>query len=584
MRFIAKFIGFFLVFLSILVMLGYIYYGYDLPNIQDYLDSRSEKVVQINYSNGNQITRYGSSNRSKAEFYELPTHLINAVIAVEDQNFFNHKGFDLKGIIRAFSVNHQSGKIVQGGSTITQQLAKILFLGPEKKMKRKIKELILAFRLESALTKEQIITLYLNNTYFGSGNYGVSAASKYYFGKDVSEISLKESTLLAALLKAPSTLSNVANRDIANQRADLVLEKMINSKFIDANSYQESISSPVTYKKNRLQKFYFADYVYKNYRQYAKSGNYEKVNIQTTLDEDFQNIVENELNIFLASYEKTMDGAEISVVVVDKNGSIKAMSGGKDYQKSQFNRAIYAKRQIGSLYKTFIYLYAFENGFTPNDKIEDKKLEFADGWEPKNYDDKYRGKVNLLNAFSNSLNSVSIQLSKELGVKNIAKFANKMGVDLDPGSLDLTSSLGSFEDSLLNMTCAYAAIINNGSAVIPSSIIKIEDENFGNLYSKESSGLPRLISNRSLKYIKSSLQSVIEQGTGVKARVENVKIMGKTGTSQNNRDAWFIGLNEDVAIGVWIGNDDGTPTKGITGGSLPAILFANIMQKVNQLK
>ena len=551
---------------SIIFMAGYIYYAYNLPNIQDYLDSKSQKVVQVNYSNGKQIKLYSDSNRSKAEFYELPTHLINAVLAVEDQNFFNHKGFDIKGIMRAFAVNQKSGKIIQGGSTITQQLAKILFLGPEKNMKRKIKELILAFRLESALTKEKILTLYLNNTYFGSGNYGVKSAARYYFKKDVSEISLKESTMLAALLKAPSMLSNIANKDKADERADLVLEKMIKSGFIDANSYQESISNPVTYKKKRLQKLYFADYVYKNYKNYITlNDNSNKIVIDTTLDERLQNIVDNELSNFVSKIDKS----EISIIVMDKYGFVKAMSGGKDYQQNQFNRAVDSKKEIGSLYDTFVYLYAFENGYAPDDKIgsdQGGEEKIAVKYQP----------ISLMKVFSDSENGfAAIKLKNELGAKNIAKYAGKAG-------LDITKPISNydFEDSLINVSAAYTMIINDGYPVTVTSITRIQDGNFNNLYKKKFNELPKLVSNRSLNYIVKLLKNVVGEGSARIAKSENSEVFGKDYNSKDGKNSWFIGSDGNLIVGIWIGDDE--PKSGYVAKSLPATLFSQIITKINQ--
>lgn len=552
---------------AIFFMAAYIYYAYNLPNIQDYLDSKSKKVIQVNYSNGKQIKIYSDSDRSKAEFYELPTHLINAVLAVEDQNFFNHKGFDIKGIMRAFTVNQKSGKIIQGGSTITQQLAKILFLGPEKKMKRKIKELILAFRLESALTKEKILTLYLNNAYFGSGNYGVKSAAKYYFKKSVSDIALKESTMLAALLKAPSMLSNIANKDKADERADLVLEKMIKSGFIDASSYQESISNPGSYKKKRLQKLYFADYVYKNYKNYITIGDdSSKITIDTTLNERLQNIVENELSNFVSKIDKS----EISIIVMDKYGSIQAMSGGKDYQKNQFNRAVDSKKEIRGLYDTFVYLYAFENGYSPDDKISNNDL-----WSDEQLTVKYQP-ISLISAFSDSADDfTSVRLSKELGVENIMQYAEKAGLD----TKNLTSGT-EFEDNLVNVSASYAVIINDGYPIVATSITGIQDSNFNNLYKKKFIELPKLISNRSLNYIVKLLKNTVSNGSAREAKSENSDVFGKDYTSKDGRNSWFIGSDGNLIVGIWVGDDEIQTDK--TSKSLPAALFSKIISKINQ--
>lgn len=556
----------------------YIYFGAGLPDVKDLVQDENKQIIEINFSDEELLTSYGNIYRNQVKFYQLPQNLINAVISIEDQKFFTHYGFDLRAMIRAFYVNHKAGKIKQGASTITQQLAKMLFLSPKKTIKRKIQELILAFQLESNYTKEQILTMYLNNAYFGSGNYGIGSAAKYYFKKNVSELTLKESALLAGLLKAPSRLSPKNDPESAEERAEIVIKNMIKWGFVDNNNLA-TINSDIVYKTNRLQRLYFADLVKENFSDYLnkKDKNKKQITIQTTLNKRVQEKLEDEINKFSDRNKNILQKSEISAIIMKKDGAIIAMSGGKDYQKSQYNRAIYSKRQAGSIFKTFIYATAFENGFSPQDKIIDKKIEFSD-WLPNNYNNKYFGEVTLKEAFAKSLNSVAIQLAKEVKIKNIAKLAKKMGISSKIDK-NLTMSLGTSALTLYELTSSFATILNNGKPVIPYYINEISDNNYNILYKRNSSGLPEILSDKTILSLKEIMKETVKNGTAKNADVKE-NIYGKTGTSQNYRDAWFIGFDEKFVIGVWIGNDDNSKTNNISGGSLPAKLFANIISRL----
>ncbi len=555
------------------------YYYQDIPDIKNLEITSDKQIVQVNFANGQRITTFGDLYNDQVKFYELPQNLINAVLATEDRKFFNHSGIDAIAIIRASYVNHKAGRIVQGGSTITQQLAKLLFLKPEKTFKRKIQEIILAFQLEKRFSKEQIFTAYLNHAYFGSGNYGVLAAAKFYFHKEVSKLDLHESAMLAGLLKAPSKLSPKNSQDFSESRTNVVLSKMIDAGFLSEKNLSD-LNSDISYKTTRSQSLYFADFVNSQFADFiAKKDNEKKlIAITTTLDQKVQNILEDAANQFADANEKKLGTAQIAVVIMDKNGAVLGMTGGKDYQKSQYNRAVAAKRQAGSAFKTFVYLTAFEKGFTPSDIFEDKKINIG-AWLPDNYEGKYFGKTTLKNAFANSLNSVSIQLAQKINRKDIAKTANKLGIISAINKNDLTIALGTSEVTLYELTSAYASIANDGRPVIPYVISDINDENGKSLYVRESSGFDSVLSDNSQKYIKEILRAVVENGTGKKANVAP-DIFGKTGTSQNFHDAWFIGFNDHYVIGVWIGNDDNSATNKITGGSLPAELFADLIKKL----
>ncbi|MBM5782200.1 MAG: PBP1A family penicillin-binding protein [Pelagibacterales bacterium] len=580
LRFILKWSLVFLAWISILIIIALFYYLSDLPSL-DQLDAESDKqIVEVNYSNGERIASFGGLYESEVKYYELPQHLIDAVVATEDRRFFSHFGVDIIGIARAFYVNHKAGKIVQGGSTITQQLAKMLFLTPDRNLKRKVQEILLALQLEHRFTKEKILTFYLNRAYFGSGNYGIGNAAKFYFGKDVSQINLNEAAMIAGLLKAPSKLSPKNNQELAEDRANVVLSNMINAGFLNEKNVAE-IDKAVSYNNDRQQRLYFADYVRSQFADFIqKSSLRDKViSINTTLDQRIQKELENVLNQFIEINAKKLDKSQVAVVIMDHEGAVLGFSGGVDYQKSQFNRAIYAKRQPGSSFKTFIYLNAFENGFKPDDIFEDKKISLGT-WVPDNYESSYFGNVTLKTAFAKSLNSVAVQLSQKLDKKSIINTASRLGIISDIDKDDPTIALGTTLVSLYELTSAYVTIANDGYAVIPHSIVKIMNNDEKLLYERETSGLGQVISEQAEQSIKEVLLSVVKEGTGKNADIGG-DIYGKTGTSQNFRDAWFVGFNDDYVVGVWIGNDNNSPTNKITGGSLPAALFGKILQKID---
>ncbi len=576
-KFILKSFSIIFVIGLIIFVIGFSYYYQDLPNIDSLGKEGDEQIIEINYSNDERIANFGDIYHDEARFYQLPQHLINAVVATEDRKFFSHNGVDLLAIIRASYINHRADRIVQGGSTITQQLAKLLFLKPERTFKRKVQELILAFQLEKRLSKEQILVTYLNRAYFGSGSYGISSAAKFYFDKKVSDLNLQESSMLAGLLKAPSKFSPKNDKKLSENRTNIVLRNMIDAGYID-EKYIAEIDNDIAYKTNRSQRLYFADFVHDQFKEFLNKNDLDKklITVTSTLDCRLQQHVEDVANKFVDENKKKLNKSQIAVVILNRQGAVLAMIGGIDYQKSQYNRAIYAKRQMGSLFKTFVYLTAYENDYELDDEFEDKKINIG-AWLPDNYNNKYLGKVDLKTAFAQSLNSVSIQLVQKLDRKKIINTAKKLGISSDINANDLTIALGTTESSLFELTSAYAGIANKGHPVMPYFIEKISDKNSDMLYQHQSSGFEAVISDDALKYIQESMRAVITDGTGRKANIAN-DIYGKTGTSQDFRDAWFIGFNDQYIIGVWIGNDDNSPTNKITGGSLPAELFAQIIK------
>lgn len=555
------------------------YYFQGLPSLDDLEKESGKQIVQIKYSNGNRLTNRSEIYASEVSYYELPEHLINAVVATEDRRFFSHHGVDVFGVIRAFAVNKKAGRVVQGGSTITQQLAKLLFLSSDRTFKRKIQEVLLAIQLERRFSKEQILTFYLNRAYFGAGNHGVGDAAKSYFGKDVSRLSLNESALLAGLLKAPSKLSPKNNRELAEERTGVVLRAMIDAGYVTKDHISELQQDP-HYITDHAQRLYFADFVYDQLPDFlGKKEQKEKIiSITTTLDESIQASLEEVLNKFYTKHEEKLGKSEIAVVVMNKAGAILAMSGGRDHQQSQFNRAVQAKRQAGSAFKPFVYLAAFEKGWKADDVLRDEKISIG-AWVPDNYNSKFLGEVTLQRAFADSLNSVAVQLARKVGGSEVASMARHCGILSKIDKNDPTIALGTTQVSLLELVSAYATIAADGQLAMPRAILEISSEAGEEFYRYESSGLEPVVSENSASEIKKLLREVVTSGTGKNANIGD-NIFGKTGTSQNYRDAWFVGFDEEYVIGVWIGNDDNSPTNKITGGSLPAQLFGEILKEI----
>ena len=567
-----------------------IYYGYDLPKLQELELVIKKPTIELKYSNGNRLLGFGEVYREQVTYYQLPKDLVNAVIATEDRRFFNHWGFDIIGIIRAMFVNQAAGKIVQGGSTITQQLAKMLFLDPERTFKRKVQEVLLALQLEQNFTKEQILSFYLNHAYFGSGNYGVANASKFYFNKEVEKLSLNDSAMLAGLLKAPSKLSPRNNPKLAKERREQVIRNLIDEGYIKKDKLK-FVNNEIEYQDDATQNLYFVDLIKdeiaKNFTPQTREKN---VSIITTLDEDLQNNFIRIVSQFTKKHQKILENkgkkTELALVAINKEGEVVAMIGGRSYQQSQFNRALQAKRQAGSAFKAIIYASAFESGINSDEIFEDKKISIGD-WEPENYNNQYRGEISLKDAFAYSSNSVAIQLAQKIGNLEIIKMAKKLGITSKINQSDSTIALGTTEVNLLELTNSFSIINNDGNSVDLHFIKEIVENKINGKnkikststyqYLKPESQL--LLNENVVEELQDVMSGVVEYGTAKNANIDN-DAFGKTGTSQNFRDAWFIGSFEDLTIGIWFGNDDNSPTNHITGGTLPAMLFGEIIARI----
>lgn len=580
----------------------FFYYTKTTPQIDNISNINNGKIIDILYSNNiDKIKTYSNSNIESLSYQEIPRDLVNALIATEDRKFFEHSGVDYFGILRAIVVNFKHGHLKQGGSTITQQLSKMILKDSSKTFKRKFKELILTKRIEKHFTKENILTLYLSMSYFGSGKYGVKEASRFYFGKELSELQLEECAMLVGLLKAPSKYNPTNDTELAQNRTTQVILNMQQTGFIDKNDILSYIIpdlhfDKITYSQAKSQNYFFSDWVYNQIEEMGidKDKYKTRINVSTTLDYNIQNTVVNVVDNFVKTHKTKIGKSEIAVLVMNKNGKILSMIGGKDYNISQFNRVLYANRQTGSLFKLFIYLTGFENGLKINDVFIDEPIKIAN-WYPENNDSKYRGQISVKDAFALSSNSVAVQIADYFGINKIIKNAKKLGIVNDFKN-DLTITLGSQESTLLDMTTAYATIVNNGIPVFPYAINHIIVD--GNIvYKRNAPEKKAMFDKTTIENMQYLLYSVVNEGTGKNAKIESLIektraynmmnednkffIGGKTGSTQNNKDAWFIGFANDLVIGIWMGNDDNTATNRIMGGNLPAMLWKEIVESIN---
>lgn len=549
----------------------------NLPETESIQISRQPSITFLD-KDGRIIASYGDVYGQSIQFSDLPENLINAVIVTEDKSFFSHPGVDFKGVIRAAYTNIKKRRIVQGGSTITQQLAKNLFLTPERSFTRKLHELILSFWLEMRFSKEQILSIYLNRVYLGSGTYGVQAASEKYFNKKVEDLSLYESAVIASLLKAPSKYNPIANFELSKKRASLVLNNMAKNNMISIKEVNKAKFNNTKYSKftNAPKSTrYFVDWLLPRVKSYV--GEIEKdLIVRTTLDVKLQKIAEKSLINVNSKFESA---EQSSLVALDLNGGIIAMIGGTDYGDTQFNRVTQAKRQPGSAFKLFVYLAGLESGFSPNDTIVDSRIDI-EGWSPKNYKNEYIGEVTLREAFSKSINTVAVKISETIGRDKVIDVAKSMGIT-SPILNSPSLALGTSEVTLLELTSAYNVLANNGNGVFSYGIRSIEDTDGEILFSRKLQGTGKVLESSIVGKMTRMMEQTIESGTGRNAKL-NRPAAGKTGTSQSLRDAWFIGFTSNIVVGVWFGNDNDSPMKKITGGTAPAILWKDFMTAAHQ--
>ncbi|MBS6995026.1 MAG: PBP1A family penicillin-binding protein [Azospirillum sp.] len=571
-----------MIFLSFLVITfaGWLLYCVlTLPDIDQAVARTRQPSTTITAENGNEVKTFGSVYSEVIRLNELPSYVPDAIISTEDRRFYAHFGFDIVAFTRAMLTNIFMGRYAQGGSTITQQVAKNLFLTSQKNIKRKTQELLLAFWLEHKFSKEQILTLYLNRVYLGAGTYGIEAASQKYFQKSSRDMNLLEAAIIAGMLKAPSRYNPIASAERAKARAKVVLQNMVNNDALTERQMKYALTLPVgedkSYKVQGAD--YFADWVYREVNDYiGERGN--DIYVYTTLDQKIQENAEKILReaVLAAKNRNVSEGA---VVVLNKSGEVKAMVGGIDYRKSQFNRAVTALRQPGSAFKPFVYLTALQNGWKREDRIDDVPLSIGK-WKPENYDKKYHGSVTLEEALMKSLNLATVNLSESLSRKDIIRTAKKMGIST-PVENTPSLALGTFEVKVIDMAAAYSAIANGGYATWPHAIKEVYTRDGYQLYQREADTENRILDAGAVKDLTKMLEKVISQGTGRRAKIPGFAA-GKTGTTQDYRDAWFVGFTDEYVIAVWVGNDDNSPMKGVTGGTLPAEIWRKIALSVRE--
>ncbi|MBE6451915.1 MAG: PBP1A family penicillin-binding protein [Alphaproteobacteria bacterium] len=563
---------------ALAIVLLLIYIGYcllTLPNINAAVNRTRLPSTTIIANNGNEVQTFGTVYSEVIRSEELPQYVVDAIVYTEDKRFYSHFGFDIISFTRAMITNLFAGRYAQGGSTITQQVAKNLFLTSEKSIRRKAQELLLAFWLEHKFSKEQILTLYLNRVYLGSGAYGIEAASQKYFQKTSRDINIMEAAIIAGMLKAPSKYNPIASKDKSIERAKVVLKIMQENKLISSENLEQILTMPIGRVKNAKVQgaAYFADWVYNEINAYLGERDRD-IYALTTLDQSLQEKASDLLEKALTN-NKDKNVKQGAIVVMDFEGRVKAMVGGANYNKSQYNRAVSALRQPGSAFKPFVYITALQKGWEPEDIISDKPIIVKD-WKPENNDKKIYGNVSLDFALQKSLNLATINLAQKIGGSSIIKTAKKMGIT---SSIENTPALalGTFEVSVLEMATAYTTIANGGFAIWPHAVEEIYSKDGFQLYQREKNEKIRILDKKTVKDISKMLENAITYGTGKKAKI-NGFAAGKTGTSQDNRDAWFVGFSNNLVAAVWVGNDDNSPMSEVYGSGIPAQIWKNLME------
>ncbi len=549
----------------------------DLPDLDNLpAPGAADQAVVIKAANGATLVTQGPIYGDWIPASEAPDAIIRAFLAVEDRYFFEHAGIDFRGLGRAVISNVQAGRVRAGGSTITQQLAKNLFLSNERTIKRKAQELLLAFWLEQKFTKEQILTLYLNRVYFGGGAYGIDAASRKFFGHSATTLSVAESALLAGLVKAPSSLAPHINPDGAWERARVVLGAMADTGALTPEAADKIKKQPprIMGAVSGRDVRYFTDWVLSQTSEVAPASKGKSLVIYTTLDPGVQRAAAMALERGLSGEGKKRGASQGAIVALDHDGAVRAMVGGENYGKSQYNRAVQALRQPGSAFKLFSYLAALESGIDPNDRFIDREINI-DGWSPKNYTGIFNGEMELHEAFARSINTVAVQVAEEAGREKVAAMAKRLGISTSVMPL-ASLPLGTEEVKLLDLAGAYAAVANGGFEAHPYGIVEVTTLEGQVIYRRTPVNPRAVLSYKVVEDMTAMLGEVVQSGSGRNARIDR-PVGGKTGTSQDSRDAVFAGFSSDMTAAVWVGNDDGTPMKDVTGGGLPARVWADFM-------
>jgi penicillin-binding protein 1A len=553
-------------------------FAIDLPDTSKIFDVKRQPSISYLDRSGSQVAVRGSQFSPPVDLDDLPPYVPAAFVSIEDQRFYQHFGFDIEGMARAAFADLRAGHTVQGASTITQQLARNLFLTPDQTFKRKAQELVLAVWLERKFSKKQILSLYLNRVYFGEGAYGIEAASQRYFNKPAKDLSVGEAALLAGLMKGPSRYSPVSATDRAERRATIVLDKMVETKAITPAQRDAAFSSPVrvsvTMPNQNAQ--YFVDFIDQQVRDLIGQPQEDLV-VETTLDLPTQANAENAVHTVLDGPAKAHGVQQAALVALDGQGRIRAYVGGADYGQSQYDRASLAQRQAGSSFKPFVYLTAMEAGHTPQEMAVDQPVTIGD-WTPHDFEPRYLGPITLETALAQSINTVAAVLANQVGTANVARTAHRLGI-VSPIQTDPSMALGAVEVTPIEMAQAYSAFANGGYLTHAYGIERIRTAAGKVLYDHNLSPGPRaqVIGQPALSEMTEMLRQVIASGTGARAAVSGFDLAGKTGTTSDYRDAWFIGFTGGFTAAVWTGRDDDTPMRGVTGGGPPAEIWHDFM-------
>jgi penicillin-binding protein 1A len=558
-----------------------VWIGAHLPPIQSLEIPKRPPSVLILGLNGATLATRGDMGGAEVPLRELPDYVPKAFVAIEDRRFYSHHGIDPWGILRAGVRDVLHRGATQGGSTITQQLAKNLFLTQERTVTRKAQEAVLALWLEHKFSKAQILELYLNRVYFGSGAYGIEAAAQRYFGKSARKLTLPEAAMLAGLVQSPSRLAPSRNPDGAERRAGMVIAAMADLKMIGDDAAKRALITPARAIKpsGGGSVNYVADWVMDAVDDLI--GHVEAdIVVETSIDPALQTAAEQSLDDVLAQKGDKLNVGEGALVAMTPDGVVRALVGGRNYAESQFNRAIAARRQPGSAFKPFVYLTALEHGLTP-DTVRDDKPISVQGWRPENFEHEYLGPVTLTQALANSLNTVSVRLTMEVGPAAVVRTAYRLGIEskLEPNA---SIALGTSEVSVIELVSAYATFANGGLAVTPHVVERIRGADGKTLYTRSSQALGRIVDPRYVGMMNTMMRETLTSGTARRADLPGWLAAGKTGTSQDFRDAWFIGYTSRLVTGVWLGNDDNSPTKKAVGGGLPVEIWSRFMRTAHQ--
>ena len=556
---------------------------------------KSELAVTFLDRYGNEIGSRGIKHNDSVPLEDIPDHLIKATLATEDRRFYDHFGIDFLGTFRALLTNARAGGVVQGGSTITQQLAKNLFLSNERTIERKINEAYLALWLETRLSKNEILKLYLDRAYLGGGAFGVNGAAQYYFGKSVRDVTLPEAAMLAGLFKAPSKFSPLVNLPAARARANVVLDNLVDAGFMTEGQVYGARRNPATPidRKQEDSPNYYLDWAFDEMRKlvdtFPKSVTDSFFVVRTAIDPNLQRYAEREVGAALRQYGHDYGASQSAAVIADLDGGVRAMVGGRDYGESQFNRAVDALRQPGSSFKPYVYATALANGFTPQSIVVDSPVCIGN-WCPHNYSGGYSGSMTLTQAITNSVNVIPVKLSIALGDGNpklgrakIIQTARNFGI-WTPLPDTPSLPIGADEVNVLEHAVAYATFPNLGKAVTPHAALEVRTGT-GELvwrFDRDGKRPEQVISPKVALDMIGMMNSVVQNGTGRRAQLDGVQVSGKTGTTNGWRDAWFVGYTGNFSGAVWMGNDDYSPTKRMTGGTIPALIWHNVMAYAHQ--